>query len=87
MAPSSTEAGKEVEFSAEVQPVPVITSISPNFGSIAGAESVLLAFDFPFIDTSVNTAPATTSGTPRKLSGSASKRNARRGISASLNGS
>jgi hypothetical protein len=42
VAPSSTEAGKEVEFSAEVQPAPAIASISPNFGSIAGGTVVTI---------------------------------------------
>ena len=42
VAPSETIAGKEIEFSAEVQPTPVITSVSPNFGSIAGGTSVTI---------------------------------------------
>jgi hypothetical protein len=42
VAPSGTEAGKEIEFSAEVQPAPAITSISPNFGSIAGGTVVTI---------------------------------------------
>jgi hypothetical protein len=34
--PSETISGKEVELSAEVLPVPEVTSIAPNFGSVTG---------------------------------------------------
>jgi hypothetical protein len=40
VAPSGTEAGKEIELSAEVQPAPAITSIAPDFGSVVGGISV-----------------------------------------------
>jgi len=40
VAPSGTEAGKEIELSAEVQPAPAITSITPDFGSVVGGTSV-----------------------------------------------
>lgn len=36
VAPSETFDGKEIELSAEVLPVPEITSITPNFGSVTG---------------------------------------------------
>jgi hypothetical protein len=36
VAPSGSEAGKEIALSAEVQPAPAISSIAPTFGSIAG---------------------------------------------------
>jgi hypothetical protein len=42
VAPSGTVAGHEVELSAEVQPTPAITSISPDFGSVAGGTSVTI---------------------------------------------
>ncbi len=42
VAPSGTEGGKEVELSAEVQPTPAITSINPDFGSVAGGTSVTI---------------------------------------------
>jgi hypothetical protein len=40
VAPSGTEAGKEIALSAEVQPAPAITSITPEFGSVVGGISV-----------------------------------------------
>lgn len=40
VAPSGTEAGKEIELSAEVQPAPAITSITPDFGSVVGGTSI-----------------------------------------------
>lgn len=42
VAPSGSVAGKELELSAEVQPTPAITSIAPNFGSIAGGTTVTI---------------------------------------------
>lgn len=42
VAPSGTVAGKEIELNAEVQPTPAISSIAPNFGSIAGGTSVTI---------------------------------------------
>lgn len=40
VAPSGTEAGKEIALSAEVQPAPAIASITPDFGSVVGGTSV-----------------------------------------------
>jgi hypothetical protein len=40
VAPSGSVAGQEVELSAEVQPAPAITSITPDFGSVVGGTSV-----------------------------------------------
>lgn len=40
VAPSGTVAGHEIELSAEVQPAPAITSITPDFGSVVGGTSV-----------------------------------------------
>ena len=42
VAPSGTEGGKEVELSAEVQPTPVISSITPDFGPVAGGTTVTI---------------------------------------------
>ncbi len=42
VAPSGTVAGKEIELSAEVQPTPAVTSVSPNFGSVTGGASVTI---------------------------------------------
>jgi hypothetical protein len=42
VAPSGSEAGKEIALSAEVQPVPAIASIAPTFGSIAGRTVVTI---------------------------------------------
>ncbi len=40
--PSEGGAGKEIELSAEVQPAPAITSISPASGSVAGGATVTI---------------------------------------------
>jgi hypothetical protein len=40
--PSGTFSGQEVEFSAEVQPAPAVTSISPTSGSVAGGTMVTI---------------------------------------------
>jgi len=40
--PSDAKAGKEIELSAEVQPTPTITSITPDFGPVAGGTSVTI---------------------------------------------
>lgn len=40
--PSATKAGTEIELSAEIQPVPTITSVSPTAGSIAGNTTVTI---------------------------------------------
>jgi hypothetical protein len=40
--PSDPVAGKELELSAEVQPTPAITKVSPSSGSIAGATTVTI---------------------------------------------
>lgn len=40
VAPSGSEAGEEIELSAEVQPAPAITSVTPDFGSVVGGTSV-----------------------------------------------
>lgn len=40
VAPSGTEAGKEILLNAEVQPSPTITELEPNFGPVAGGTSV-----------------------------------------------
>jgi IPT/TIG domain-containing protein/PASTA domain-containing protein len=42
VAPSDTKAGKEIELSAEVQPTPAITSITPDFGPVAGGTTVTI---------------------------------------------
>jgi hypothetical protein len=42
VAASDTKAGKEIELSAEVQPAPAITKVTPNFGSIAGGAAVTI---------------------------------------------
>jgi len=42
VAPSGSEAGKEIELSAEVQPTPVITSVAPDFGPVAGGTAVTI---------------------------------------------
>lgn len=42
VAPSGSEAGKEIELSAEVQPTPAITSLAPDFGPVAGGTSVTI---------------------------------------------
>jgi len=43
VAPSGTEAGKEIELSAEVQPTPAIASIASASGSIAGGTPVTIS--------------------------------------------
>lgn len=42
VAPSGTVAGKEIELSAEVQPTPTITSLSPEFGPVHGGTTVTI---------------------------------------------
>jgi hypothetical protein len=42
VAPSGTEAGKEIELSAEVQPAPAISSVAPEFGPVGGGTSVTI---------------------------------------------
>ena len=42
VAPSGSASGQELELSAEVQPAPVIGSISPRSGSIAGGTKVTI---------------------------------------------
>jgi IPT/TIG domain/PASTA domain len=42
VAPSGSEAGKEIELSAEVQPTPTISSITPDFGPVAGGTTVTI---------------------------------------------
>ncbi len=42
VAPSGTEAGKEIELSAEVQPTPAVTKVSPTSGSVAGGTEVTI---------------------------------------------
>lgn len=42
VAPSGSEGGKEIELSAEVQPTPVISSIAPDFGPVAGGTTVTI---------------------------------------------
>lgn len=42
VAPSDAKAGSEIELSAEVQPTPVITSVSPEFGPVAGGTTVTI---------------------------------------------
>lgn len=42
VAPSGIVAGKEIELSAEVQPTPTITSISPEFGPVGGGTTVTI---------------------------------------------
>jgi hypothetical protein len=41
-APSLTKAGQEIELSAEVQPAPAITAVSPAEGSVLGGEKVTI---------------------------------------------
>jgi hypothetical protein len=41
-APSQTKAGQEIELSAEVQPAPAITAVSPDEGSVLGGEKVTI---------------------------------------------
>lgn len=42
VAASGSEAGKEIELSAEVQPVPAISSVSPDSGPVAGGTTVTI---------------------------------------------
>lgn len=42
VAPSGSEAGKEIELSAEVQPTPTITAVAPDFGPVAGGTTVTI---------------------------------------------
>lgn len=42
VAPSETFSGKEIELSAEIQPQPEITTVSPPFGSITGGTVVTI---------------------------------------------
>jgi hypothetical protein len=39
-APALAKSGQEIELSAEVQPAPVITGVSPDHGSVLGGEKV-----------------------------------------------
>lgn len=41
--PSESISGQEIELSAEVQPAPAITAVSPSSGSIAGGAKVTIA--------------------------------------------
>jgi PASTA domain/IPT/TIG domain len=41
-APSQTKAGQEIELSAEVQPAPAVTAVSPVEGSVLGGEKVTI---------------------------------------------
>jgi hypothetical protein len=43
VAPSETFDGKEIELSAEVLPVPEVTSITPSFGSVTGGTVLTIA--------------------------------------------
>ncbi|MBA3865748.1 MAG: IPT/TIG domain-containing protein [Solirubrobacterales bacterium] len=56
-APNGGESGKEIELSAEVQPTPVITAVSPSSGSVAGGAKVTIT------GTDFNTASAVKFGT------------------------
>jgi IPT/TIG domain/PASTA domain len=42
VAPSESVSGKEIELSAEIQPEPEITGLTPSFGSIAGGTVVTI---------------------------------------------
>lgn len=42
LAPSQAKAGQEIELSAEVQPAPAITGVSPAEGSVLGGEKVTI---------------------------------------------
>lgn len=42
VAPSGTVAGKEIELSAEVQPAPAITTVTPSSGSATGGTKVTI---------------------------------------------
>lgn len=43
VAPSGTVGGKEIELSAEIQPQPEVTLVSPPFGSVTGGTLVTIA--------------------------------------------
>ena len=40
--PSETKSGEEIELSAEVQPTPAITQVSPSSGSVLGGAKVII---------------------------------------------
>jgi len=40
--PSETFSGKEIELSAEIQPAPEVTAVTPSFGSITGLTQVTI---------------------------------------------
>lgn len=42
LAPSTTVAGSQIELSAEVQPTPAITEVTPTFGSVKGGTEVTI---------------------------------------------
>jgi hypothetical protein len=42
VAPSGAVNGKEIEFSAEVQPTPTVTAIAPDFGPVGGGTTVTI---------------------------------------------
>ncbi|MEX2106324.1 MAG: IPT/TIG domain-containing protein [Solirubrobacterales bacterium] len=42
LAPSSTISGKEIELSAEIQPAPAITEVTPTSGSVKGGTEVTI---------------------------------------------
>lgn len=42
VAPSGTGSGQEIELSAEIQPTPEVTAISPTSGSISGGTAVTI---------------------------------------------
>jgi hypothetical protein len=42
LPPSASVAGQEIELSAEVQPTPEITNVSPSFGSVVGGTKVTI---------------------------------------------
>lgn len=41
--PSGSEAGKEIQLSAEIQPAPAVTDVTPGSGSIKGGTEVIIA--------------------------------------------
>ena len=43
VAPSGSGSGEELELSAEVQPVPTVTQVRPETGSVAGGTSVTIS--------------------------------------------
>jgi hypothetical protein len=42
VAPSGSEAGKEILLSAEVQPAPAVTGVAPEFGPVRGGTTVAI---------------------------------------------